>query len=80
MVVDGFVPEQSLVAVAPGVVLGADVLVGVLDALLQRGLVAPVFPMLGPQVVGVGAGEDDARDDTTISLLARGSLWFSLMS
>ena len=78
MVVDGLVPEQGLVAVAPGEVLGADVLVGVLDAVLQGGLVAPVLPMLGPQVVGVGAGEEEAGDDATISLLARGVLSLSL--
>ena len=81
MVVDGRVPEDSLVAVAPGVVLGADVLVRVLDALLQRGLVAPVLPMLGPQVVGVGGGEEDAGEDTTTSPVSSGlSLFLSLAS
>lgn len=66
MVVDAVVPEQGLVAVAPRVVLGADVLVGVLDALLQRGHVRPVLPVLGPEVVGVGAGEDQDGNDGAV--------------
>lgn len=70
MVVDRVVPEQGLVAVAPGVVLGADVLVGVLDALLEGGHVRPVLPVLGPEVVRVGAGEDQAGDDAAVWSLA----------
>lgn len=46
-----------LVSAAPREVLGADVLVGVLSALLQRRQVAPVLPVLVPQGVGVPAGE-----------------------
>lgn len=69
MEVDAIVPEQSLVAVAPGVVLGADVLVGILDALLQRGHVRPVLPMLVPEAVGVDSGEQEAGEDSAISVL-----------
>lgn len=63
MVVDRVVPEEGLVAVAPGEVLGADVLVGVLDALLERRHVLPVLPVLRPQVPGVQAREDEGRRD-----------------
>jgi hypothetical protein len=66
VVVDAGVPEEGLVAVSPGEVLGPDVLVGVLDALLERGHVAPVLPVLVPEVVGVVAREDDAGGDTTV--------------
>jgi hypothetical protein len=58
VVVDAVVPEQGLVTVAPRVVLGADVLVGVLNALLQRRHVVPVLPMLVPEVIGVDGGEN----------------------
>lgn len=68
VVVDAVVPEQGLVTVAPGEVLGADVLVGVLDALLQRRHMRPVLPMLVPQVVGVGGCEQNAGEDTAVSL------------
>ena len=55
-----------LVTVAPGEVAGADVLVGVLDALLERGHVRPVLPMLVPEVVGVQAGEEEGGRDGTV--------------
>lgn len=80
MVVDRVVPEQGLVAVAPGVVLGADVLVGVLDALLEGGHVRPVLPVLRPEVVGVGAGEDQAGDDAAVWPLAHDSSLYILLS
>ena len=51
-----------LVTVSPEEVLGADVLVGVLDALLQRGHVRPVLPVLVPQVVRIDTGTNQARD------------------
>lgn len=57
--------ETNLVTVAPGVVLHADVLVGVLGALLQRGHVLPVLPVLGPEVVSVDATADQAGNDGT---------------
>jgi hypothetical protein len=47
------------------VVTGADVLVGILDTLLKRGHVAPVLPMLSPEVVGVSTGENEGRNDAT---------------
>lgn len=68
VVVDLVVPEEGLVAIAPGEVLGADVLVGILDTLLKRGQVAPVGPVLIPEVVGVEASEEDASRDATILL------------
>ncbi|KAL2273449.1 hypothetical protein FJTKL_04515 [Diaporthe vaccinii] len=57
---------EGLVAVSPGEVLGPDVLVGVLGALLQRGHVRPVLPVLRPQPVGVGAGEGEPGDAGTV--------------
>jgi len=54
--------EPYLVTIAPREVAGADVLEGVLDALLQRGHVRPVLPMLSPEVVSVEAGEEEGRD------------------
>jgi hypothetical protein len=58
-----------LVTVTPGEVPGADVLVGILDALLQRGEVRPVLPVLVPEVVGVQAGEEEGgRNGTVLSL------------
>lgn len=57
-----------LVTIAPGEVLGADVLVGVLSALLERRHVVPVLPVLVPQVVGVKATTDQAGDDGTIRI------------
>jgi hypothetical protein len=55
-----------LVTVAPGVVLHADVLVGVLGALLERGHVLPVLPVLGPKAVGVETAADQAGDDGAV--------------
>ena len=54
--------QQSLATITPRVVLGADVLVGVLGALLQRRHVRPVVPMFVPEDIGVGTGEDEERD------------------
>lgn len=64
MIVDLVVPEQSLVTVTPLEVLGSNVLVGILSAILQRGHVAPVLPVLVPQVVGIGAGGNEAGSNT----------------
>jgi len=55
-----------LVSITPGEVLSPDVLVRVLDALLERGHVRPMLPMLVPEVVGVEAGEDDGGGDTAV--------------
>lgn len=65
VVVDGVVPEDGLVTIAPREVAGADVLVRVFDTLLKRGHVAPVFPMLVPQHVGVGRREAESGDAGT---------------
>ena len=58
--------KTYLVAVAPRVVAGADVLVGVLGTLLEGGHVRPVLPMLVPEVVGVEAGEDKGGGDAAV--------------
>lgn len=65
----GFATRRTgthLVTVAPGEVLHADVLVGVLGALLQRGHVLPVLPVLLPEVVGVDAAADQAGNNGTV--------------
>lgn len=54
-----------LVAITPGVVLGADVLVRILGAFLKRGHVLPVLPVVVPEGVGVNATADQAGDDST---------------
>lgn len=59
-----------LVTVSPEVVLGPDVLEGVLDLVLEGGAVRGVLPVLGPQAVGVDAGEDDGGDHD-----AAGGIW-----
>lgn len=64
VVVDSVVPEQGLVTVSPLKVLGADVLVGVFDALLQRRHMAPVFPVVLPQNPSVDAGCNQEDGDT----------------
>lgn len=58
-----------LVAVAPGEVLGANVLVGVLGALLQRRHVAPVLPVLVPEPVGVPASKAKGGDAAAVRML-----------
>lgn len=57
-----------LVAIAPGEVLGADVLISILGTLLKWGHVLPVLPVLIPKVVGIDATEDQAGNDSAISL------------
>lgn len=52
-----------LVTVTPEEVLGAEVLVGVLGALLKRGRVGLVLPVLAPQPVGVGARDGESGND-----------------
>lgn len=56
--------QTHLVTITPLVILGANVLVRVLGALLQRRHVAPVLPVLSPEPVGVGAGSNQAGDNT----------------
>jgi hypothetical protein len=55
-----------LVTVSPEVVLGPDVLEGVLGLVLERGAVRDMLPVLGPEPVGVDAGEDDAGDHDAV--------------
>lgn len=57
--------ETYLVTIAPWVVLHTHVLVGVLGAFLERGHVLPVLPMLHPEIIGIDAGEGQARDNGT---------------
>lgn len=59
--------ETHLVTITPGVVLGTDVLVGVLGALLKRRHVVPVLPVLIPQVVGIEAATNQAGNDSAAS-------------
>lgn len=60
----------DLVAITPLVVLGADVLVRILGALLQRRHVVPVVPVLVPEPVGVGTRQGEGGDDAASILLA----------
>jgi hypothetical protein len=55
-----------LVTVTPEVVLGADVLVGVLGLLGLGRHVGLVLPVLEPQAVGVDTTEDDRGDDDAV--------------
>ena len=50
------------------VVLGANVLVRVLDTLLKRRHVRPVLPMLIPEHVGVHAAEKKGRGDAAVKV------------
>jgi hypothetical protein len=74
------IERTHLVAVSPEVVLGPDVLEGVLGLVLEGGAVRDVLPVLGPEPVGVDAGEDDGGDhDAAVGVsfpvvLAHGSL------
>jgi len=58
--IDGY--KTDLVTVSPEVVLGPDVLEGVLGLVLKSGAVGNVLPVLGPEPVGVDTGEDDGGD------------------
>jgi hypothetical protein len=65
-----------LVAVSPEVVLGPDVLEGVLGLVLEGGAVRDVLPVLGPEPVGVDAGEDDGGDhDAAVGVSLLQSCW-----
>ena len=55
-----------LVTIAPGEVASADVLVGVLGALLKSGHVRPVLPVLVPEPVGVDAAKKKGRGDGAV--------------
>jgi hypothetical protein len=58
--------KAYLVSISPEEVLGADVLEGVLDALLERGHVRDVLPVLGPQTPGVDAGDAEGRNHNAV--------------
>ena len=58
--------KTHLVTIAPREVLGADVLVGVLDALLKRRKVVPVLPVFIPEVVRVDTGKDQGRNNSAV--------------
>jgi len=64
--IDGY--KTDLVTVSPEVVLGPDVLEGVLGLVLESGAVCDVLPVLGPEPVGIDTGEDDGRDHNAVSL------------
>lgn len=59
----------DLVTISPEVVLGPDVLEGVLGLVLESGAVGDVLPVLGPEPVCVDTGEDDGGDHDAICLL-----------
>jgi len=50
-----------LVTISPKEVPGPDVLVGVFDSLFQRRHVAPVLPMLVPQILRIDRAQDQTR-------------------
>jgi hypothetical protein len=63
-----------LVTVTPEVVLGADVLEGVLGLLGLGGHVGLVLPVLEPQAVGVDTAEDDRGDNDAVLRDSRSEL------
>lgn len=65
--------KTHLVTVAKREVLDADVLVGVLGALLKRGHVIPVLPVLIPEVVSVDATANQAGDNSTVGPISSNS-------
>lgn len=58
--------KTNLISVSPKVILGSDVLIRVLGALLKRGLVLPVLPMFTPEVVGIDGCDDEGRGNDTV--------------
>src|SRR2546421_3044669 len=50
-----------LVTISPKEVPGPDVLVGIFDSLFQRRHVAPVLPMLVPQILRIDRAQDQTR-------------------
>jgi len=63
VVVDLIVPEEGLVTISEEEVLRSEVLVWVFNALFQRRQMFPMFPMFVPQIPGVDASKDKARDN-----------------
>ena len=66
MIIHLIIPESRLIPISPKEVLRPDVLIRILDSLFQGREMAPVLPMLAPQVVGVDAAEDQAGDDDAV--------------
>ena len=58
MIIHLIIPEHRLIPIPPEEVLRPDVLVRILDSFLQRREMAPVLPVLHPEVVGVDGAED----------------------
>lgn len=64
------VSQSYLVTVSPEVVLGADVLVGVLGLLFTGSVVCHVLPMSVPSQLGIDAGNDHAGNgDAAVALV-----------
>jgi hypothetical protein len=69
IIINSRCPEEThLVTVSPEVVLGPDVLEGVLGLVLKSGAVSDVLPVLSPEPVGVDTGEDDGGDHNAMCL------------
>ena len=66
----GEMGQAYLVTVAPLIILGPYVLVGVLDTLLERREMRPMVPMLVPQVVGVGGSNHKGGNRDTVSVVS----------
>lgn len=66
------------VSITPLVVLGTDVLIGVLGALLQRRHVSPVFPMGVPKPPSVDSGSKQARTDGALVVSILVSVLYSV--
>ena len=54
---------SNLIAISPEEVPCPNVLIRIFNSLLQRRQVAPVLPMLVPQIPRIDATEDEARYD-----------------
>lgn len=61
MIVGLEVPEKRLVTIPPRVILASDVLVRVFNAILKRGHMVPVIPVLFPEVIGIERTKRQAR-------------------
>jgi hypothetical protein len=61
----------DLVAVSKPEVLASNVLVWVFNSLFQRRQMLPMFPMLGPQVVGIDASQNETGDHHTFEGVRR---------
>jgi hypothetical protein len=62
MIIHRIIPKQRLITITPKEVLRPDILIRVLDSLLQRREMRPVFPMFLPEIPGVDGAEDQGGD------------------